>query len=255
MSDQNDLLLPPDLVEGRHTPLFDDENLPGPLAAIHRTTVWATLHVQLGSVRYVELSGPEPRDQRLEAGDSIVIAPRVDHQIDPSTDATFFLQFYRDPHDPLFDLDPPIPTASHRRSGPWIHRERDLDSFEEIVELVTRQYADVVQDELLAPYFTFGPDHLDWQAHIGAVADYWQHVLLLTPDYDIDVLEVHRHLHEHRAFTPELFERWLQIFVDTVDGGWTGPNATIAEKRATGMARAMANRYLGNGAWKPASVR
>ena len=189
--------VPPGLVEGRHTPLFEAASLPEPLAVVHRTTVWATLHVQQGSVRYVDLAGDDRRDVRLEAGDSAVIVAGVDHQVEPSTDATFFVQFYRDPSEPLIGQPAPQPAGSHRHGGPWVHRCRDLDSIEEIVEMVTRQYADVVQDDLLAPYFSFGPGFLDWQAHIASVADYWEHVMLLTPDYDIDVLEGHRHLHEH----------------------------------------------------------
>lgn len=243
--------LPAHLVPGRHTPLFDDEHLPGPLAAVHRTTVWATLHVQTGSVRYVDLAGDNERDVRIEAGDSVVIAPGVAHQIEPSTDATFFIQFYREPDATPIGQPTASPAGTDRHDGPWTPRGRDLDSLEEILELVTRQYADVVQDDLLQPYFTFDAEHLDWQAHIASVADYWDHVVLRAPDYDIDVLDGHRHLHEHRAFTPELFDRWLAIFVDTVDGGWSGPNATLAKQRATGMSRAMANRYLGHGAWRP----
>lgn len=251
MSDQSEPLLPGGLIESRHTPLFGETNLPGPLAAVHRTTVWATLHVQTGSVRYIDLAGSDDRDLRLGAGDSTVIAPGVDHEIQPSTDATFFVQFYRAPSDAPVGQAPPLPAGTRRQSGRWIHRGRDLDSVEEIFEMVTRQYADVVQDDLLEPYFTFEPEYPDWQAHIGSVADYWEHVVLLAPDYDIDVLEGHRHLHDHRAFTPALFDRWLQIFLDAVDGGWTGPNATHAKKRATGMARAMSLRYLGTGAWTP----
>lgn len=246
--------LPLGLVPGRHTPLFDAVSLPEPLATVHRSTVWATLHVQTGSVRYVDLAGSDPRDVALDAGDSAVIAPGVAHQVEPSTDATFFIQFYREPEATPIGEVAASPAGTNRHGGPWTFRDRDLDSVEEILELVTRQYADVVQDDLLEPYFTFGPDHLDWQAHIASVADYWEHVVLLAPDYDIDVIGDHRHLHEHRAFTPELFDRWLQIFIDTVDGGWSGPNASLAKKRATGMSRAMANRYLGRGEWKPAGV-
>jgi hemoglobin len=224
------------------------------MAAVHRTTVWATLHVQNGSVRYVDLDGSDERDVRIEAGDSAVIAPGVAHQVEPSTDATFFVQFYREPDATPIGEAAMSPAGAHRHDGPWSPRGRDLDSPEEILELVTRQYADVVQDELLQPYFTFGEGHLDWQAHIASVADYWDHVVLRAPDYDIDVLEGHRHLHEHRAFTPDLFDRWLAIFIDTVDGGWSGPNASLAKQRATGMSRAMANRYLGGGVWKPAGT-
>lgn len=246
--------LPSWLVPARHTPLLDAVTLPEPLATVHRTNVWATLHVQHGSVRFVDLEGGEPRDVRLDAGDTAVIAPRVNHQVEPSTDATFFIQFYRDPADAPVGEPTASPGGTHRHSGPWPSRDSDLDTAEEILELVTRQYADVVQDDLLQPYFTFGPGHLDWQAHIRSVADYWQHVVLLAPDYDIDVLEGHRHLHEHQPFTPALFDRWLQIFIDTVEGGWSGPDASLAKKRATGMARAMANRYLGRGAWTPPGV-
>ena len=124
-----------------------------------------------------------------------------------------------------------VRVESMNRSGPWTHRGRDLDTEEEIVEMVTRQYVDVGQDDLLAPYFNFGPGFIDWQAHIRTVADYWCHVLLYAPGYEIDVIESHRHLHDRAPFTPDLFDRWLRIFHDTVNGGWTGPKATTATKR------------------------
>jgi len=85
-------VLPSHLVEARHTPLFDFESLPSALARSHRTTVWAELHVQSGSVRYVDLEGDGPRDERLEPGDSAVIVPGVEHKVEPSTDATFFVR-------------------------------------------------------------------------------------------------------------------------------------------------------------------
>jgi hypothetical protein len=92
----------------------------------HRTTVWATLHVQTGSVRYIDLEGPFPRDVRLVAGDSSVIQPGVEHYVEPSTDAKFFIQFYREPG---ADMIPgQVPDIPHRRSGPWQHRGRDLDT-------------------------------------------------------------------------------------------------------------------------------
>jgi truncated hemoglobin YjbI len=69
------------------------------------------------------------------------------------------------------------------------------------------------------------------------------------------VIESHRHLHGRAPFTPDLFDRWLHIFHDTVDGGWTGPKATTANKRATGMAWAMAQRFLGHGVWRPTDRR
>lgn len=106
--------LPGHLVTARRTPRFDHASLPAPLARAHRTTVWATLHVEAGTVRYVDLvpgrDGDERRDERLETGDHVVIPPEVDHEIDPSTDARFFVQFYREPDAPVV-LGRPAGTA------------------------------------------------------------------------------------------------------------------------------------------------
>jgi hemoglobin len=242
-------LLPGRLVEARRTPLFGATTLPDALTRAHRTTVWAEIRVQAGNVRFVDLEGDEPRDERLGEGDSAVIVPGVEHQVEPSTDARFYVQFFREQGAALVPGD--VHVDSVDRSGPWGHRGRDLDSEDEIVEMVTRQYVDVGQDELLQPYFDFGPGFIDWQAHIRTVADYWCHVLLFAPGYEIDTIENHRHLHESAPFTPAHFDRWLQVFHDTVDGGWSGPKASEANKKATGMAWAMARRFLGHGAWQP----
>lgn len=167
--------------------------LPDALAESHRTTVWAEIRVQTGSVRYVDLEGDMPRDDRLEAGDIAVIEPGVEHYVEPSTDARFYVQFFREPDAAIVPGVEPVENLD--RSGPWAHRGRDLDT-----------------------------------------------------------IENHRHLHDTAPFTPELFDRWLQVFHDTVDEGWTGPNATIANKRATGMAFAMAQRFLGHGVWHPSET-
>jgi tellurite resistance-related uncharacterized protein len=112
--------LPPQLVAARRTPLFDHLSLPEPLAESHRTTVWAELRVQTGSVRYVDLEGDSPRDERLEAGDSAVIAPGVEHQVDTSTDAAFYIQFFREPDAPMIPGSIPADPSIRRSdsSGP-----------------------------------------------------------------------------------------------------------------------------------------
>lgn len=142
-------MLPAQLVEARRTPLFDVATLPDALASSHRTTVWAEIRVETGSVRYVDLDGDSPRDERLDSGDSAVIVPGIEHHVEPSTDARFYVQFFREPDAPMVPGD--VHVDSLDRSGPWTHRGRDLDTEAEIVEMVTRQYVDVGQDDLLKP--------------------------------------------------------------------------------------------------------
>ena len=92
---------------------------------------------------------------------------------------------------------------------------------------------------------------LDWQALIGGVSDFWNHVLLYAPDYPIDPIERHRAVHERRPLTGGSLDRWLEILYETVDTGWSGPNAERVKKRGTGVAWAMAQRLLGKGVWRP----
>jgi hemoglobin len=245
----DDQTMPTGLVEARRTPTFRFESVPVALAKSHRTTVWAELRVQAGVVRFVDRDNTPARDLRVGAGETAIIVPGVEHHVEPSTDAEFYVQFFQEPNADLSAGG--IQEGGPYRSGPWEPRGRDLDSPEEIREMVTRQYVDVLQDELLAPYFTFGPGFIDWQAHIGLLTDYWCHVVLFAPDYDIDIIEHHRPLHDRDPFTPALFQTWIEIFDDTVDGGWAGPLATMAKARARGMAWAMAHRFLGAGAWQP----
>ena len=118
--------LPPDLVEARRTPLFDFSTLPTPLAESHRTTVWAAIVVQAGSVRYVDLDAAADRNLGLGPGDTAVIEPGVEHQVEPSTDALFYIQFYRRPAAPLVPGAAAAVEVEHRRSGPWEQRGTGL---------------------------------------------------------------------------------------------------------------------------------
>jgi tellurite resistance-related uncharacterized protein/truncated hemoglobin YjbI len=250
-----ELLLPDGLVDGRHTPVFDFETLPPSLARVHRATVWATLHVVDGSVRYTDLEGDDRRDVRVDAGDGIHIAPSVAHHIDPSTDARFLVQFHRAPGDPLIPRPDEQPDAV-RRSGAWEHRGRDIDTAAEVLEFAVRQYVDICQDPVLERYFDFGPGFTDWDAHVRAAADHWSRTLFEPPNRDVEtVLERFRRRHRHTPFTAEAFDRWLDIFHTTVDQGWSGANADRLKKRATGLAWAAASRTLGKGAWQPAVQR
>ena len=221
----------------------------------NRNTQNNDMATEIKDLDYSDLEGDHPRHERLDAGDHLVIPPGVLHRIDPSTDARFYVQFHREPTAPMVPGEDVERPPSPRAAGPWEHRGRDLDSREEIFEMVTRQYAVVVQDDALAPYFTFDGGFPDWQALIAAVADFWDHVLLYAPDYPVDPIERHREVHDRRALTAEALDRWLEIFHETIDTGWSGPNANRAKKRGTGLAWAMAQRLLGHGAWRPPQHR
>lgn len=103
----------------------------------------------------------------------------------------------------------------------------DLDSSTEITEMVRRFYADVAQDELLGPIFE-DVAHVDWSEHLPKLTQFWCRLLLHDGDYDGNPLRAHARIHEQAPFTDALFTRWLSLFHDTIETGWSGPNADQA---------------------------
>jgi hemoglobin len=130
-----------------------------------------------------------------------------------------------------------------QHSGPP-DRWRDLDTPSEVGEFVTRFYREIAQDDRFHHYFETVA-HVDWHVHTLELTEYWSGILFDGPHDNADrVIEQHRWLHETTPFDNSLFERWLEIFNETLDGGWRGVYAERLRKRAKGLAWAMAHRLV-----------
>jgi hemoglobin len=130
---------------------------------------------------------------------------------------------------------------------------RDLDTRAEIHDLVIQFYREIVFDELLAPVFVEVAE-VDWTEHIPKLIDFWCRVLLGQPGYSGFVLGAHQQVHHLEPFRRELFDRWYQLFVETIDRGWRGPVADRAKAHAGQIAATLARRLL-DLEWAPPSVR
>jgi len=113
---------------------------------------------------------------------------------------------------------------------------RDLVDEPEVAELVRRFYSDVAQDDLLGPVFN-DVARVDWSEHLPKLTAFWCRSLFGTRDYTGNPLEAHRRIHARHPFTDAQFERWLDIFEETVDLGWAGPNAEHVKAMAHNVAR------------------
>jgi hemoglobin len=49
------------------------------------------------------------------------------------------------------------------------------------------------------------------------------------PGYEGNPLRTHQLIHARRAFTTAHFERWIDLFTETIDAGWAGTNAEKAK--------------------------
>jgi len=129
---------------------------------------------------------------------------------------------------------------------------RDLDSVGEIAEMVRRFYADVAQDDLLGPMFN-DVAQVDWSEHLPKLTAFWSRSLLGITGYAGNPFRAHALVHEKEAFTSAHFDRWLSLFHDTVELGWTGPNARKALALAENVARVHSRALIGEPVALPGS--
>jgi hemoglobin len=121
---------------------------------------------------------------------------------------------------------------------------RDLDDPAEIAEMVRRFYADVAQDDLLGPMFN-DVARVDWSEHLPKLTAFWCRALLDLPGYVGNPFRAHALVHERRAFAPAHFRRWLDLFHESLDLGWVGPNAERAHALADNVARVHSQHLVG----------
>lgn len=120
----------------------------------------------------------------------------------------------------------------------------DLDDPEKIAEMVRRFYADVAQDALLGPMFN-DVAHVDWSAHLPKLAAFWCRALLSIPGYEGNPYRSHQLIDAQSPFTVAHFERWLELFGETVDLGWVGPKAEQAKALGRKVAEVHCRQIVG----------
>ncbi len=123
-------------------------------------------------------------------------------------------------------------------------RDGDLDSPEKVAEMVRRFYQDVAQDDLLGPMFN-DVAQVDWSEHLPKLTGFWCRALFGIEGYVGNPFRAHALVHAQRAFTTAHFERWLELFTDTVELGWEGPVAEQALALANNVARVHHARLVG----------
>ena len=123
------------------------------------------------------------------------------------------------------------------------HRS-DLATRADIEALVRSFYRAAAVDELLGPIFVAA--RLDWPIHIERITDFWTWQLLGGERYERNPLLAHRPVHERTPFADEHYDRWLELFVETVDQYFEGPVADAAKGRAVKMANALQRLLAGH---------
>lgn len=124
---------------------------------------------------------------------------------------------------------------------------RDLDTPEEIAEMVRRFYQDVAQDDLLGPLFN-DVAQVDWNEHLPKLTRFWCRALLGMEGYVGNPYRSHALVNDRSPFTMAQFERWLELFHDAVELGWVGPRVDQALALAHNVADVHSNQLVGRSA-------
>ncbi|TAN05810.1 MAG: group III truncated hemoglobin [Rhodanobacteraceae bacterium] len=111
--------------------------------------------------------------------------------------------------------------------------KRELNSPEAIADLVDVFYAKVVADAVLGPVFK----GIDLQQHKPKVRAYWRKMLLGERDgYRRNMIAQHKALHARHPLQRRHFQRWLALFLQTVDERFSGSTAMRAKRLASMVA-------------------
>ncbi len=129
----------------------------------------------------------------------------------------------------------------------WSHllddtRDDITDRFD-IEQVVRHFYRDAAMDDLLGPVFEAAA--VNWHAHIERLVDFWSWQLLGEARYEGQPLRAHEPVHARTPLSHAMYERWLELFCDTVDASFEGPVADLAKARGRKMAAAMERLLAG----------
>jgi hemoglobin len=109
--------------------------------------------------------------------------------------------------------------------------KKEIKSLEEIKTLVNSFYGKVRVDQLLGPIFN-GAIKDRWPEHLEKLARFWQTILLEEHTYFGRPFPPHAKL----PVSQKHFDRWLELFRETVDENFIGEKAEEAKTRAEKMA-------------------
>ena len=115
---------------------------------------------------------------------------------------------------------------------------RDITTTEDIDLLVRKFYEQVIPDTEIGHFFTKVAD-FSWEHHIPVLVSFWDSLLLGSNTYKGNPMIKHLDLNRLAPLQPQHFERWLQLWVQTVNAHYSGPKADEAISRAKSIAQVM----------------
>jgi hemoglobin len=116
--------------------------------------------------------------------------------------------------------------------------KKDIETREDLLQLVTRFYEKLLADDSINYLFT-EVAKIDLQHHLPVLVDFWDTILLGSDTYRKNAMQPHIDLHQKSPFTDHHFDTWLRYFTETIDDLFEGEKAFLAKERALSIATVM----------------
>jgi hemoglobin len=112
--------------------------------------------------------------------------------------------------------------------NPTLH---DIRSIDDIKILIDAFYHKVRADELIGPIFN-EIARVNWEHHLPKMYAFWEFLLIGGESYQGNPMEPHRRLNQKVQLKKEFFDRWVELFRETVDEHFSGIVAEEAKNKA-----------------------
>jgi len=125
------------------------------------------------------------------------------------------------------------------------HPQRpDIRGRADLKLLVDRFYQRVGEDNRLG--FIFNEVvAVDWEHHLPRMVDFWEKALFRTGDYKGNPLAKHLAVSQKTTVGKAQFDRWIELFSNTVDAHFAGERSEHIKRIAADMAQVMTSRITG----------
>lgn len=123
--------------------------------------------------------------------------------------------------------------------------KKDITNRKDIEILVAGFYDKVKADETLGPVFT-EVAKINWEKHLPVMCDFWENAILFTGTYHGNPMDLHTHLHKAMPLLQVHFQKWNQLFINTVDDLFKGEKALLAKQRALKISEVLQSKILGH---------
>lgn len=116
--------------------------------------------------------------------------------------------------------------------------KKDIENRDDVVKLVNAFYDKVKPDETIG-YFFNKVVAVDWEKHLPVMYNFWENIIFHSGGYTGNPMRMHMDLHKKSPVKKEHFNRWIQLFNETVDELFEGEKAEQAKQRALSIATVM----------------